>query len=422
MAERALLVHVDFTKVSDNEDLIEFQALAQAAGAQIIDTIAIKRDRMDARYLIGLGKVEEIVAQVSAQSIDLVIINHVVSPSQERNLERQFKCRVLDRTGLILDIFAQRAQSFEGKLQVELAQLNHLASRLVRTWTHLERQKGGIGLRGPGEAQLETDRRLIRQRIKYLLGRLEKVKAQRSASRRARTKSALPTVSLVGYTNAGKSTLFNLLAHDDVYVANQLFATLDPTMRRIQIPGIGAAILVDTVGFVQHLPHELIQAFSATLEESRDADLLLHVIDASDPRYIEKIAHVNDVLTQIGAHDVLQIQVFNKVDQLPDVNIVFSEQHTDVPCVAISAKTGMGMVALEQAIAKRLETELIKCQLSLSPDKGNIRAQLYAQGAIVNEQLDETGTWLLTIQLHRQLLRQILAKAGVTLEAVSVIR
>ncbi|MFA6058651.1 MAG: ribosome rescue GTPase HflX [Taibaiella sp.] len=416
MSERALLVHVDFTKASDNEDLAEFQALADAAGAQTLETITVRRERVDVRYLIGKGKVEELVQKVTEQKADLVIVNHSLSPSQERNLERELKCRVIDRTGLILDIFAQRAQSFEGKLQVELAQLNHLASRLVRTWTHLERQKGGIGLRGPGEAQLETDRRLIRQRIKTLLSRLAKIKAQRSASRKSRSKSALPTVSLVGYTNAGKSTLFNTLANDEVYVADQLFATLDPTLRRIQIPGVGDVILVDTVGFVQHLPHQLIEAFSATLEETRDADLLLHVIDVSDPRRDEKITHVNDVLAQIDADQVLQIQVFNKIDLLEEAQALTSEQ------VGICAQTGQGLVVLEQAIARALASELIKCQLSLSADMGGIRAQLYETQAILQEQAREEGGWIVTVQLHRDVLRHILRKAGIAFEDVQVIR
>jgi GTP-binding protein HflX len=416
VSERALLVHVDFTKASDNEDLAEFQALAEAAGAQTLELVVLRRDRIDVRYLIGKGKVEEIALLVADHKADLVIVNHSLSPSQERNLERQLKCRVIDRTGLILDIFAQRAHSFEGKLQVELAQLSHLSTRLVRTWTHLERQKGGIGLRGPGEAQLETDRRLIRQRIKTLLSRLAKIKAQRSASRKSRRKSALPTVSLVGYTNAGKSTLFNTLTHDQVYVVDQLFATLDPTLRRIQIPGVGDVILVDTVGFVQHLPHQLIEAFSATLEETRDADLLLHVIDASDPQRDEKITHVNDVLAQIDADHVLQIEVFNKMDQLEEGQRLLPEQ------VGISAKTGQGLVGLEQAIARALSTELIKCQLLLSADMGGIRAQLYQSQAILQEQAHEGGGWLLTIQLHRDVLRHILHKAGIAFEEVQVIR
>ncbi len=418
--ERVLLLHVDFTHASEHEDLLEFQALAQASGAHIVELMTIKREKIDARYLIGQGKVEEITAFIEAHPLDVVIINYAVSPTQERNLERKFKCRVIDRTGLILDIFAQRAQSFEGKLQVELAQLNHLATRLVRTWTHLERQKGGIGLRGPGEAQLETDRRLIRQRIKALQARLEKVKAQRDASRKARNKSAMPTIALVGYTNAGKSTLFNRLALDTVYVANQLFATLDPTLRRIPCKGVGDVILVDTVGFVQHLPHQLIKAFSATLEETRDADLLLHVIDANDPQRIEKIAQVNEVLEQIKAQAVPQIEVFNKIDELTTPPDFTSSENSPplVPRVAISAQTGVGMDALEQAIAHALSAELIKCQLLLPPDKGNIRAQLYQQGAIVQEVMNEDGSVTLTVQLRRELLRQILAKAGVEMEAV----
>lgn len=414
--ERALLLHVDFLKTSHHGDLAEFQALADAAGAQTLDLIVVRRERVDVRYLIGKGKVDEMAQIVADQKVDLVIVDHSLSPSQERNLERVLKCRVIDRTGLILDIFAQRAHSFEGKLQVELAQLNHLATRLIRTWTHLERQKGGIGLRGPGESQLETDRRLIRGRIKTLQERLAKIKAQRSASRKSRSKSALPTISLVGYTNAGKSTLFNLLTQDEVFVANQLFATLDPTLRRIQIPGVGDAILVDTVGFVQNLPHQLIEAFSATLEETRDADLLLHVIDASDPTCMEKIEHVNEVLKQIDADKVLQLKVFNKIDQLPEKQTLTSD------AVAISAKTGQGIVAMEQAIAHVLASELIKCKLSLSPDMGNLRAQLFQYQAVLQEQTLEEGGWLLTIQLHRDVLRHILHKLGIAFEDIQVMR
>lgn len=416
MGELALLVHVDFKKASDNEDLAEFQALAHAAGAQVLDLVISHRDQVDVRYLIGKGKVEALAQKVADLKAELVIFNYSVSPSQERNLERQLKCRVIDRTGLILDIFAQRAHSFEGKLQVELAQLSHLSTRLVRTWTHLERQKGGIGLRGPGEAQLETDRRLIRQRMKTLRARLAKIKAQRSASRKSRSKSALPTVSLVGYTNAGKSTLFNLLTQENVFADAQLFATLDPTLRRIQIPAVGDVILVDTVGFVQHLPHQLVEAFSATLEETRDADLLLHVIDASDVRRDEKIHHVNEVLEKIGATDVPQIEVFNKIDQLPQGQELQEGQ------VGISAKTGQGIVLLEQAIAGALSMTLIKCQLQLSPDMGALRAQLYQHQAILQEQADEAGGWRLTVQLRQDILRHILHKTGITFEAVNVIR
>lgn len=416
VSERVLLLHVDFAKTSHHEDLQEFHALAEAAGAEILDLIVVKRDQVDVRYLIGKGKVEELAQIAADKKADLLIVNHSLSPSQERNLERVIKCRVIDRTGLILDIFAKRAQSFEGKLQVELAQLNHLASRLIRTWTHLERQKGGIGLRGPGESQLETDRRLIRGRIKTLQERLAKIKAQRSASRKSRRKSALPTISLVGYTNAGKSTLFNLLTQGEVYVADQLFATLDPTLRRIQIPGVGDAILVDTVGFVQQLPHQLIEAFSATLEETRDADLLLHVIDATDPNRAEKIDHVNEVLKQIHADKVLQLVVFNKVDQLS------SEQSFPEGTVAISAKTGQGIVALEQAIARVLASELIKCKLLLSADMGGLRAQLFQHQAILQEQIQEDGSFLLTVQLHRDVLRHILQKFGIAFEDVRVLR
>ncbi len=315
--ERALLVHINFNSQSDQDDLAEFIELVRSADVVDIDVIVGSRQQPSAKTFIGKGKLEEIAGQVNEQKIEVVLFNHALSPSQERNLEAHLQCRVLDRTGLILDIFAQRAQSFEGKLQVELAQLKHLSTRLVRGWTHLERQKGGIGLRGPGETQLETDRRLLNKRIKYLNSRLDKVARQREQSRQARKKADIPTISLVGYTNAGKSTLFNCLTESNAYAANKLFATLDPTIRKLDLDDQSSVILADTVGFIRHLPHDLVAAFRATLIETREADLILHVVDCADDDRREKMFAVNQVLEEINASETPQLVIYNKID-LPD--------------------------------------------------------------------------------------------------------
>ncbi|MES9845072.1 MAG: ribosome rescue GTPase HflX, partial [Candidatus Sedimenticola sp. 6PFRAG5] len=316
--ERAVLVHVDIGVKPDPDELEEFQELSASAGAQPIALVMGSRKSPDPRLYIGRGKVDEIKELIAVEDAELVIFNHPLSPSQERNLEREFECRVVDRTGLILDIFAQRARSFEGKLQVELAQLRHMSTRLVRGWTHLERQKGGIGLRGPGETQLETDRRLLNNRIAQLRRRLEKVDSQREQGRKSRNKAEVPTVSLVGYTNAGKSTLFNYITDSGVYAEDQLFATLDPTLRRVDLEGEGSMVLADTVGFISNLPHELVAAFKSTLQETTEATLLLHVIDASSHQRAVCIHEVNEVLVQIGANEVTQIEVYNKIDLMED--------------------------------------------------------------------------------------------------------
>lgn len=317
--EQAVLVHVDFSDENSKEDLQELQMLVSSAGVNAVDILTATRKAPSARYFVGSGKAEEIANSVRALEADVVIFNHPLSPSQERNLEQVCKCRVLDRTGLILDIFAQRARTHEGKMQVELAQLRHISTRLIRGWTHLERQKGGIGLRGPGETQLETDRRLLRVRIKSILRRLEKVQKQREQGRRSRKRAEMPTLSLVGYTNAGKSTLFNTITDAGVYAADQLFATLDPTLRKIQLQDVGSAILADTVGFIRHLPHDLVAAFKATLQETQEADLLLHVVDFSDEQFRENIDQVNDVLDEIGAGDIPQLMICNKIDRMDGV-------------------------------------------------------------------------------------------------------
>ena len=351
--ERALLVHVNFPHQLDQDDLAEFVELTRSADVLDIDIIIGSRQQPSAKTFIGKGKLEEVAAQVKEQEIDVVLFNHALSPSQERNLEQQLQCRVLDRTGLILDIFAQRAQSFEGKLQVELAQLKHLSTRLVRGWTHLERQKGGIGLRGPGETQLETDRRLLGKRIKYLNNRLAKVSKQRDQSRQARKKAEIPSVSLVGYTNAGKSTLFNALTNASAYTADQLFATLDPTLRKLNLDDFQSVILADTVGFVRHLPHDLVAAFRATLVETREADLILHVVDCADDSRQEKIEAVNRVLSEIGASEVPQLMVYNKID-LPQFKPRIDEDEDKQPWrVWLSAQNGEGFEELLSVLRGR---------------------------------------------------------------------
>ncbi len=325
--ERAILVHLDLPDAMGREDLDEFHHLVTSSGVEPVAELTGKRDRPDPALFIGSGKSEELAALVTEVEADVVLFNHALSPAQERNLERAVKCRVLDRTGLILDIFAQRARTHEGRLQVELAQLRHLSSRLVRGWTHLERQKGGIGLRGPGETQLETDRRLLRDRIRGIESRLDKVRKQRAQGRRARQRSETPLISLVGYTNAGKSTLFNAITTGDVYVADQLFATLDPTLRKVKVPGVGPAILADTVGFIRHLPHRLVQAFRATLEETVNATLLLHVTDCSAEERDSNVAAVNDVLEEIGGDKLPVLHVYNKVDNLAMAPKIDRDEH-----------------------------------------------------------------------------------------------
>jgi GTP-binding protein HflX len=351
--ENAILVHVNVFATSLQEDFIEFQELALSAGASILASTVANCQHPNAKYFIGSGKAEEIRQLAQTLQVSLILVNHPLSATQERNLEQLTKCRVVDRTGLILDIFAKRARTFEGKLQVELAQLQHLATRLIRGWTHLERQKGGIGLRGPGETQLETDRRLIRGRIKNLEKRLDKVKVQRDQNRRARMRAAIPTVSLVGYTNAGKSTLFNSLTHANTYVANQLFATLDPTLRRLYLPNGKSIVLADTVGFIRHLPHDLVAAFRATLLETQEATLLLHVIDVHSASQQDHINQVNAVLQEIGANAVPQFEVYNKIDLIPDAYAHVEHDRQKKPTkIWLSAQTGLGIDLLRNALVE----------------------------------------------------------------------
>lgn len=399
--ERAVLVHL--AAQDETEALVELQELASSAGAEPVATVTGRRHTPDPRYYIGKGKLDELARIVRENEAELVLFNHPLTPSQERNLERELSVRVVDRTGLILDIFAQRAQSFEGKLQVELAQLRHLSTRLVRGWTHLERQKGGIGLRGPGETQLETDKRLIADRIRLIQKRLEKVERQRNQGRSARRRAELPVVSLVGYTNAGKSTLFNALTGAGVYAANQLFATLDPTLRRLQLTPSLTVILADTVGFIRHLPHELVAAFRSTLKEAADADLLLHVIDASDERSDETISEVNRVLSEIGADRVRQIQVFNKIDRVADIE-PHAERNAsgDVAKVWLSAKTGAGLPLLQDVLEALFRREVIYRRVHLGPENAGLRARLYNAAQILREESDGTGGWDLEVELLKR--------------------
>ncbi len=398
--ERAVLVQLALPDVDAEKALAEFSELALSANAMVLGCVLGTRAAPEAKYYVGLGKAEEIRELVDAHDAELVLINHELSPSQERNLEKLLKCRVVGRSGLILDIFAQRARTFEGKLQVELAQLEHLSTRLVRGWTHLERQKGGIGLRGPGETQLETDRRLLRDRIKMINKRLEKVRRSRDQNRRSRRKSAMATVSLVGYTNAGKSALFNALTGSHIYTADQLFATLDPTMRKIELPGSTPIILADTVGFIQNLPHDLIEAFQATLEETKEADLLLHVIDIADPNWQANVRTVEQVLKDMGIHDLKLIQVFNKID-LREGWVAKLTRHGDVCKVWVSAAKEVGLDLLREAIAVELHGEIVEEVISLTAQDSKLRAQLYELGAVVQEWVTDEGGWDLTIRLDQ---------------------
>ena len=388
---------------ADEDEVREFFDLVSSAGAEPAALIRGSRPTPDPRFFVGRGKLEEVRAALEDAGGELVIFDHTLSPSQERNLERELRCRVLDRTGLILDIFAQRARSHEGKLQVELAQLRHLSTRLVRGWTHLERQKGGIGLRGPGETQLETDRRLLNNRIVQIQRRLARVDGQRELGRKARRRAEVPTVSLVGYTNAGKSTLFNALTAAGVYAEDQLFATLDPTLRRLGLPDGSAVILADTVGFISRLPHDLVAAFRSTLQETIDADLLLHVVDAAGPQRALRTAEVNDVLHQIGADEVPRIEIYNKIDLLEKAKSQVEVGPEDkVERVWLSASTGEGIDRLLQVLAGFFHREQVRRVLRLAPREGRLRAALFSAGRVLRDMPLDNGGWEMEVQLPRR--------------------
>lgn len=397
--ENAVLVHIDFSDEDSREDLVELQLLVESAGAQSIGVITGSRRAPDRKFFVGSGKAEELAALVAATEANVVIFNHALSPAQERNLEQLCECRVLDRTTLILDIFAQRARTYEGKLQVELAQLRHMSTRLIRGWTHLERQKGGIGLRGPGETQLETDRRLLRGRIRTINRRLDKVDKQREQSRRSRRRSDLATVSLVGYTNAGKSTLFNSLTASDVYAADQLFATLDPTLRKLELRD-GGIILADTVGFIRHLPHDLVAAFKATLQETREADLLLHIVDCADEDMGDNFEQVQNVLKEIGAEEIPQLVVCNKIDLLEDVSPKIDYDSEGIPTrVWVSAQQQKGLEQLKEAINAIVGKTTLELTLQIPATAGHYLGQFYRLDVIQQKEYDDLGNCILSVRL-----------------------
>ena len=415
--ERTILVYIELTTGKQiPNSLDEFKQLAESSGLDIIDTVQVKLSFTKAQFFIGTGKVDELALIVDDKKIDLVVFSLALSPSQERNLEKVLKCQVLDRTGLILDIFALRASSFEGKLQVELAQLRHLSTRLVRGWTHLERQKGGIGLRGPGETQLETDKRLISIRIKNINKRLHKVHKQHDLGRKARIKNELPMISLAGYTNAGKSTLFNRLTKSEVYADDKLFATLDSTIRRVILPAAGEAVIADTVGFIQDLPHELVEAFKSTLEETRQANVLLHVVDASDINNRDKIDQVQDIIEQIEAQDIPSIIVMNKIDEISGFSPrLDKDDQGNIYSVWLSANTGEGIDLLYKALSQSLSGMMTFARIKLDVQSAYIRSEIHKVGFIQKEIMNEFGQWLLEINVTSHYLERLLDKQGVSL-------
>ena len=416
--EQAVLVHISFSDDNNKEDLDELKLLVSSAGVSTVATVTGSRKSPNARYFVGTGKAQEIADTVKTMQANVVIFNHALSPAQQRNLEGLCECLVLDRTALILDIFAQRARTYEGKLQVELAQLRHLSTRLIRGWTHLERQKGGIGLRGPGETQLETDRRLLGARISTIRSRLNKVSKQRQQSRRSRQRNEVPTISLVGYTNAGKSTLFNHITKADVYAADQLFATLDPTLRKAEVEDVGTCILADTVGFIRHLPHDLVAAFKATLQETREATLLLHVVDCVDENYLGNIDEVQKVLADIDAGEVPQLMVMNKIDAQEDIqpHIDFDDLGHPVR-VWVSAHTGAGIDLLFEALTAILSGQMRILDIALPLDQGKLRALFYEMDCVESESYGDNGESLLNIRLNNVDWQRLLKQQGKQIEA-----
>ncbi len=421
--QRALIVYVDFKNCRVDGEYNEFCELVKSTGLEIVSTIKTTRLRADARLFIGVGKAEEIRVTAEKYDADVVIFNRLLTPAQERNLEMFFDIRVIDRIGLILDIFAQRALSYEGKLQVELAQLQHLTTRLIRGWTHLERQKGGIGLRGPGETQLETDRRLIGRRIKAIKERIQKVRKQRYQSRQQRKKQNVPVISFVGYTNAGKSTLFNYLTDANVKVEDQLFATLDPTLRRINTDNGNDIILTDTVGFIRDLPHELIESFKATLDEVKEADLLIHIIDVDQEQRQQRIDEVNQVISMIGASHVAQIEVYNKIDMhsAQKRRIEISENNK-ITRIWLSSRTGEGVDLLLEAMNRYLNKHKRPHYINIPVSAGQLRAKLFDIGAVKQENIDDMGGWVMKVELEEYNLHKLCKEANLDMSNIAVER
>lgn len=421
--QRALIVYVDFKNCRADGEYNEFCELVKSTGLEIVSAIKTTKLRADARLFIGVGKAEEIRVTAEKYDADVVIFNRLLTPAQERNLEMFFGIRVIDRIGLILDIFAQRALSYEGKLQVELAQLQHLTTRLIRGWTHLERQKGGIGLRGPGETQLETDRRLIGRRIKAIKERIQKVRKQRYQSRQQRKKQNIPVISFVGYTNAGKSTLFNYLTDANVKVEDQLFATLDPTLRRINTDNGNDIILTDTVGFIRDLPHELIESFKATLDEVKEADLLIHIIDVDQEQRQQRIDEVNQVISMIGASHVAQIEVYNKIDMhsAQKRRIEISENNK-ITRIWLSSRTGEGVDLLLEAMNRYLNKHKRPHYINIPVSAGQLRAKLFDIGAVKQENIDDMGGWVMKVELEEYKLHKLCKEANLDMSNIAVER